>query len=62
MLVEARLEAAPSCAIARIQVPLDALVVPEMMDCLTWLWGLDCYAQAFADAAISYPMLWPMRI
>jgi hypothetical protein len=47
------------CAICRIQVPLDELLVPEMMDCLTWLCGVDCYAQALGDAVVSYPMLWP---
>jgi hypothetical protein len=50
------------CAICRIQVPLDELLVPEMMDCLTWLCGVDCYAQALGDAVVSYPMLWPFIV
>jgi hypothetical protein len=48
---------AGTCALCRIQVPLDELVVPEMMDRLTWLCGLDCYASWRADAAGTYPML-----
>jgi hypothetical protein len=48
------------CATCRIQVPLDELLVPEMMDCLTWLCGLDCYAQALGDAVVLYPMLRPL--
>lgn len=60
VVAEADTRTAAVCAIRRSQVPLDELVVPEMMDCLTWLLGLDCYALAMGDAVIAYPMLWPL--
>jgi hypothetical protein len=54
---EALVRAPAVCVICRIQVPLDEVLVPEVMDCLTWLCGFDCYARWRTDATIPYPML-----
>jgi len=45
------------CAVCGIEVPLDEAVVPETMDELTYICGLDCYARWRATAAISFPSL-----
>jgi len=45
------------CTVCGIDVPLDEAVVPEAIDQLTYLCGLDCYARWRATAAISFPSL-----
>jgi hypothetical protein len=47
------------CAVCATEVPLDAAIVPEPMDRLIYLCGLDCYASWRAAAAISFPALAP---
>jgi len=53
------LTATTRCAVCGIEVPLDEAVVPEAMDQLTYLCGLDCYARWRATSAISFPSLSP---
>ena len=45
------------CAVCGIDVPLDEAVVPETIDQLTYLCGLECYARWRAIAAVSFPSL-----
>ena len=45
------------CVVCGIEVPLDEAVVPEAVDRLTYLCGLDCYARWRAAAAQSFPAL-----
>ena len=52
-------EVSVRCTVCGIDVPLDEAVVPEAMDQLTYLCGLDCYASWRATAAISFPSLSP---
>lgn len=44
------------CTVCRIEVPLDEAVVPEAVDQLTYLCGLDCYARWRAAAASAFPL------
>ena len=48
------------CAVCGIEVPLDEALVPETVDQLTYLCGLDCYARWRTAATISFPSLPPI--
>lgn len=53
------LTASTQCAVFGIEVPLDEVVVPEAIDQLTYLYGLECYARWRAIAAISFSSISP---
>ena len=50
-------EAFTACFVCEIEIPLDEAVVPEVVDQLVYLCGLDCYARWRGTAAISFRSL-----
>ena len=50
-----------TCVMCAVEVPLDEAVVPEVVDRLVYLCGLECYARWRGTAATSFPALLARR-